>query len=173
MGAWADDEHVTPAALLGPHQDRCRRVGHLREDVPRGTAGDPVLNLTGDGRRGVVAPEDVAEAAVFLLADHLTNHTYTLTGPQALSIPDQAAVLATLLDHPVPTRDLTPAESRTHLLSRGWDPPWCKASSKAPPTSATAATPSSPATSPACWAARRGRTGSGRGIIWGRSGGPE
>ncbi|KND33075.1 NAD(P)H-binding protein [Streptomyces acidiscabies] len=85
-------------------------------------AGDPVLNLTGDGRQGVIDPRDIAEAAaVLLLADRPANRTYTLTGPALLSVPDQAAALADVLTRPVPTRDLTPAEAHAHLLSRGWD----------------------------------------------------
>ncbi|PWI14526.1 NAD(P)-dependent oxidoreductase [Streptomyces sp. Act143] len=74
-------------------------------------AGEPVPNMTGDGRQGVVDPRDVAEVAVAALTG--TRHagrTYTLTGPEAISVPDQAAVLAEVLGRPV--RTVTPSRDR-------------------------------------------------------------
>jgi uncharacterized protein YbjT (DUF2867 family) len=46
-------------------------------------AGDPVPNLTGRGRQGVVDPRDVAAVAAEALTSpsHHTGQTYTLTGP--------------------------------------------------------------------------------------------
>ncbi|WDO10826.1 NAD(P)H-binding protein [Streptomyces murinus] len=79
-------------------------------------AGEPVPNLTGDGASGVIDPHDIAEVAVAALLD--AGHggrTYTLTGPEAISVPGRAAVLASVLERPVGTRDLTPDEARTFL----------------------------------------------------------
>nr|WP_307166080.1 NAD(P)H-binding protein [Streptomyces rishiriensis] len=82
-------------------------------------AGEPVPNLSGDGPQGVVDPRDVAEAAaVTLLDERWAGRTYTLTGPETISVPGQAAVLADVLGRPVTTHDLTPDEVREHLL--GW-----------------------------------------------------
>ncbi|WP_434976430.1 NAD(P)H-binding protein [Streptomyces puniciscabiei] len=79
-------------------------------------AGEPVPNMTGDGASGVVDPRDVAAVAVTALADagH-AGRTYTLTGPEAISVPGQTAALADVLGRPVPVRNLTPEETREFL----------------------------------------------------------
>ncbi|MER7179173.1 NAD(P)H-binding protein [Streptomyces hyaluromycini] len=79
-------------------------------------AGEPVPNMTGDGASGVIDPGDIAEVAVRSLLDagH-AGRTYTLTGPEAITVPGQAAVLAEVLGRPVPTRDLSPDETRAFL----------------------------------------------------------
>ena len=76
-------------------------------------AGRPVPNLFGDGRQGVVDPADVAAVAAEALvgAGH-DGHTYTLTGPDLLSVPDQAAQLAEVLGTEVTTVDVPPEEAR-------------------------------------------------------------
>ncbi|MFF9160237.1 NAD(P)H-binding protein [Streptomyces longwoodensis] len=82
-------------------------------------AGEPVPNMSGDGRQGVIDPRDVAEVAARALLD--AGHggrTYTLTGPEAISVPEQAAVLADVLGRPVTARDLSPEDTRAHLA--GW-----------------------------------------------------
>ncbi|MFJ5772907.1 NAD(P)H-binding protein [Streptomyces sp. NPDC093094] len=82
-------------------------------------AGEPVPNMTGDARQGVVDPRDVSEAAVrVLLEPGHTGRTYTLTGPAAIGVPEQAAVLASLLGRPVTARELSGDETREFL--RGW-----------------------------------------------------
>ncbi|MFD3841716.1 NAD(P)H-binding protein [Streptomyces sp. NPDC058642] len=80
--------------------------------------GEPVPNMTGDGLSGVIDPRDVSEVAARILVDggH-GGRTYTLTGPEAISVPEQAAVLASVLGRPVATRDLSPDETRDHLLT--------------------------------------------------------
>ncbi|MBY8839850.1 SDR family oxidoreductase [Streptomyces sp. SP2-10] len=79
-------------------------------------AGEPVPNLTGDGASGVIDPRDVAAVAVRALLDgRFAGRTYTLTGPEAISVPEQAAELASVLGRPVPTRDLSPDETRDFL----------------------------------------------------------
>ncbi|MEU2616810.1 NAD(P)H-binding protein [Streptomyces sp. NPDC007157] len=79
-------------------------------------AGQPVPNMTGDGASGVIDPRDIAEVAVRALLDagH-AGRTYVLTGPEAITVPGQAAVLAAVLGRPVPTRDLSPDETRDFL----------------------------------------------------------
>ncbi|WP_406442187.1 NAD(P)H-binding protein [Streptomyces sp. NBC_00631] len=79
-------------------------------------AGEPVPNMTGDGASGVIDPRDIAEVAVRALLDagH-AGRTYTLTGPEAITVPGQAAVLAEVLGRPVPTRDLSPDQTREFL----------------------------------------------------------
>ncbi|MEV5872971.1 NAD(P)H-binding protein [Streptomyces sp. NPDC052101] len=78
--------------------------------------GEPVPNMTADGASGVIDPRDIAEVAVrALLADGHAGRTYTLTGPAAISVPDQVAVLAEVLGRPVTARNLTPDETREFL----------------------------------------------------------
>ncbi|MFJ9020576.1 NAD(P)H-binding protein [Streptomyces sp. NPDC102259] len=85
-------------------------------------ADEPVPNLSGDGLQGVVDPRDVSEAAAAVLLDERwAGRTYTLTGPEAISVPGQAAVLADVLGRPVTTHDLAPDEVREHLLGQGQD----------------------------------------------------
>ncbi|WP_419586991.1 SDR family oxidoreductase [Streptomyces sp. Qhu-G9] len=83
-------------------------------------AGEPVPNMTGDGLQGVIDPRDVAEVAVeALLSARHAGHTYTLTGPGMISVPDQAAVLADVLGRPVGTVDLTPDQARAKMTEWG------------------------------------------------------
>ncbi|MBL1084024.1 NAD(P)H-binding protein [Streptomyces actinomycinicus] len=84
--------------------------------LPALRAGEPVPNLTGDGASGVIDPRDVAAVAVQALLDgRHSGRTYTLTGPEAISVPEQAAVLASALGRPVPTNDLSPDGTREFL----------------------------------------------------------
>lgn len=78
--------------------------------------GEPVPNFTGDAPSGVIDPRDIAEVAVQALLDERhAGRTYTLTGPETLGVPEQAAVLAAVLGRPVTTRDLSPEETRDFL----------------------------------------------------------
>ncbi|MEV2210040.1 NAD(P)H-binding protein [Streptomyces sp. NPDC050997] len=85
-------------------------------------AGEPVPNLTGDGLQGVVDPRDVSEVATRALVDpgH-EGRTYTLTGPETIGVPGQAAVLAEILGRRVTARDLSAAEVRQYVLGWGLD----------------------------------------------------
>ncbi|BEL03442.1 NAD(P)H-binding protein [Actinoplanes sichuanensis] len=86
-------------------------------------AGGPVPNLTGDGRQGVIDPRDIAAVAVAALTGPAhAGRTYTLTGPELLSVPDQARQLGEILGRPVATVDLPPAEAAAHLLAAGLPP---------------------------------------------------
>ncbi|MEU8030132.1 NAD(P)H-binding protein [Streptomyces sp. NPDC049099] len=79
-------------------------------------AGGPVPNMTGEGASGVVDPRDVAAVAVAALVDSgHAGRTYTLTGPEAVSVPGQTVVLAQILGRPVPVRNLSPDETRDFL----------------------------------------------------------
>ncbi|MBO4258778.1 NAD(P)H-binding protein [Streptomyces griseorubiginosus] len=84
-------------------------------------AGTPLPNTSGTGGQGVVDPRDVSAVAVAALVEEgHAGRTYTLTGPEVLSVPDQAAVLAELLGHPVEVRDLSTTEARAYLLGLGF-----------------------------------------------------
>jgi len=70
----------------------------------------PILNIFGDGRQGIVDPEDVAAVAAEVLtgAGH-HGKTNTLTGPELLTVPEQAAQLAAVLRTAITTVDVPPA----------------------------------------------------------------
>ncbi|MCX4091203.1 NAD(P)H-binding protein [Nocardia sp. alder85J] len=82
--------------------------------------GKPVPSRTWTGAQGVVDPQDIAAVAVrALVSDAHTGHTYTLTGPEALSEYDQAAVLGSALGRPVEVVDLTDDEVRARMATAG------------------------------------------------------
>jgi uncharacterized protein YbjT (DUF2867 family) len=88
-------------------------------------AGAPVPNLLGEGRQGIVDPDDVAAVAAEVLASPGPDHTgrvHTLTGPELLSVPDQAAILAAALGRPVELIDTPPAVAGERMRADGVDP---------------------------------------------------
>ncbi|GAA0236521.1 NAD(P)H-binding protein [Actinomadura nitritigenes] len=91
--------------------------------APMIRAGRPVANLTGDGAQGVVDPRDVAEVAVAALTapDH-AGRTYTLTGPELLSAPDQVATLEEVLGRPIGIVDVPPDVAKEQMIAAGRDP---------------------------------------------------
>lgn len=86
-------------------------------------AGQPVANLTGNGAQGVIDPRDVAEVAVAALTtpDH-AGRTYTLTGPELLSTPDQVEILRKVLGRPIEIVDVPLEVAREQMIAAGRDP---------------------------------------------------
>ncbi|AYF76869.1 NAD-dependent epimerase/dehydratase family protein [Nocardia yunnanensis] len=83
-------------------------------------AGRPVPNLTGSGAQGVVDPRDIAEVAVAaLLSDDHAGRIYTLTGPQALSVPEQAAILGEVLGRRLEVADIPSDQVGAALVAAG------------------------------------------------------
>jgi uncharacterized protein YbjT (DUF2867 family) len=75
--------------------------------APLVAAGEPIPNPMGTTKFGVVDPRDLAEVAVrALLDDEHHGRTYTLTGPELLSLPEQVAVLSEVLGRTLSTVDL-------------------------------------------------------------------
>ncbi|GIH51763.1 nucleotide-diphosphate-sugar epimerase [Microbispora rosea subsp. rosea] len=93
-----------------------RWAGHIRR-------GEPIPNTTGTGRQGVVDPRDVAEVAVRALtsSDH-AGGVLTLTGPELLSVPDQAAILGGAVGRRVTTADVPLEVYKKRMLAAGVDP---------------------------------------------------
>ncbi|GGN20362.1 uncharacterized protein YbjT (DUF2867 family) [Actinoplanes campanulatus] len=86
-------------------------------------AGQPVSNMTGDGAQGVIDPRDIAAVAVAALTDPAhAGKTYTLTGPELLSVPDQARQLAEVIGRPVVSVDVPSTSASQQLLSSGMPP---------------------------------------------------
>lgn len=83
-------------------------------------SGGPVPNLTGTGAQGVIDPRDVAEvAAESLCSARHTGRTYTLTGPELVTVADQAATLTAVLGRTIDTVDVPADAARTQLLASG------------------------------------------------------
>ena len=83
-------------------------------------AGEPVPNLTGNGAQGIVDPRDVAAVAVeTLLSDNHAGRVYELTGPEPLSVHDQAAILGAALGRPVEVVDVPREHVRKAMLAAG------------------------------------------------------
>jgi uncharacterized protein YbjT (DUF2867 family) len=91
-------------------------------------AGEPVTNMTGDGVQGIVDPRDIAAVAAELLtaagpaAEGHAGRTYTLTGPELLSVPDQVAQLAEALGRRIDIVDQPLDQARSGMVASGMDP---------------------------------------------------
>lgn len=86
-------------------------------------AGQPLPNMTGTGTQGIVDPRDVSAVAVeALLADGHSGRIYTLTGPELLTAPDQAAILGTALGRELAVVDVPADAARQHMLAAGVSP---------------------------------------------------
>jgi uncharacterized protein YbjT (DUF2867 family) len=116
IGAWhlTGEEAVKNSGLAWT----ILRPSSFASNVLRFAQDGRLANLTGDGKQGVVDPRDVAAVAVEALTDDIhSGRTYTLTGPDLLSVPEQAARLALVLGRPVDTVEVAPE----HLLGSGLD----------------------------------------------------
>ncbi|NUT53585.1 MAG: NAD(P)H-binding protein [Saccharothrix sp.] len=98
-------------------------ASHMLRSAQTINAGHPVPNTTGTGKQGVIDPCDVAAvAAVALTEPGHAGRTYTLTGPELLSVPDQAAILGAVLGRTVTTVDVPLDVAREQMLRHGADP---------------------------------------------------
>ncbi|WP_309113367.1 NAD(P)H-binding protein [Saccharothrix sp.] len=69
----------------------------------------PVFNMTGDAKHGVIDPADIAAVAVEALVGGHAGRVYELTGPVAMSVPEQAAVLGEVRGAAVEVVEVDPA----------------------------------------------------------------
>ena len=130
---WATEEHIKSAGV---------RWTFLRDSLyadflPKMAGADGVMRgPAGDGRVSFVAQDDIADCAVAVLtADALTSGetdgvsahdgaTYTLTGPEAVSLPEAAARLARTTGRPFSFVDETLEEawvSRREFGAPDWE----------------------------------------------------
>ena len=90
-----------------------------RDGIRAGKVVDP----TGDGRQGVIDPEDIARvAAVTLTKDGHAGKGYFLTGPQALTAREQVQVIAEVAGRPIEFEDVTPHQFAESAIQRGTPP---------------------------------------------------
>ncbi|MFC6161850.1 NAD(P)H-binding protein [Kribbella jiaozuonensis] len=90
--------------------------------LPAIRAGQPIPNQTGDGQHAFVDPRDVAAvaAAALVSPDH-DEQTYTLTGPELLSVPDQVAVMSDVLGQALRVVDVPLKVYAEQLRAAGLD----------------------------------------------------
>ncbi|MFI1916863.1 NAD(P)H-binding protein [Nocardia sp. NPDC020380] len=82
--------------------------------------GKPVPNMTGTGAQGVIDPRDIAAVAVAALtSDAHAGRVYTLTGPEPLSVHQQAAMLGAALGRELEVDDIPLEQVREALLAAG------------------------------------------------------
>lgn len=123
LGA-AENAVATPARVLWAAEERVKASGaswtvlrasvfhsHLPEAVDDGVLRAPC----GDGRVASVAHDDVADAATAVLLDERARthvrRTYALTGPEALSLAEAAAVIGAAAGRPVRYEPQTPQDA--------------------------------------------------------------
>ncbi len=82
-----------------------------------------LFGCAGQGRVGLVAADDVAEAAAVVLAEPgAPGANYEITGPTALTMVEVAAAFSQVLGRPIAYRDLPAAQFRALLVERGGVP---------------------------------------------------
>jgi uncharacterized protein YbjT (DUF2867 family) len=89
---------------------------YMAEDAAAGF----LMTSTGDARIGFIDVEDIADVAVHALTDEVAhNAAHVLTGPQALSYADVAAVLTRVTGRHIEHRDASPSEVRERMIAGG------------------------------------------------------
>nr|WSX53846.1 NmrA family NAD(P)-binding protein [Streptomyces sp. NBC_00974] len=123
-GHHAVEEHLRASGLthtiLRPYafmQNLLRLAPTVAQGVILGTTGDAPCNYIDCRDIG-----DIAAAA--LTRSDCAGGTYTLTGPEAVSCPELASRLTTLLGHQIRYVHLTPNELRDDLIHNAHMPSW-------------------------------------------------
>ncbi len=79
-----------------------------------------IVTSTGAGRVGFVDALDIAEVGVRALADERSHDaSHVITGPEALSYTDVAAILARVMDRPIRHVNVADDEARGRLVASG------------------------------------------------------
>jgi NAD(P)H dehydrogenase (quinone) len=118
---WATEEHIRRADVAF----RFARMSLYLDFIPAMVGVDGTISgPAGDGRAGVVTRADVADVAVALLTgDGHDGQTYDVTGPEALTLGEVAALLAVLQGKPIRYRDETLEQARASRAPYG-APDW-------------------------------------------------
>lgn len=79
-----------------------------------------IVTSTGDGRVGFVDTDDIAEVGVRALADEVSHDAaHTITGPEALSYDDVAAILSRVSGRSLKHVRVDDAEARRRMIATG------------------------------------------------------
>jgi uncharacterized protein YbjT (DUF2867 family) len=93
----------------------------LYSQIPALRATGQLWACAGEGKVGLIAADDVGRAGAAVLSARDTQPTGTnfeLTGPQALSMTEIAAVLSTVLDRPIAYQDLPEDDFREMVMAQ-------------------------------------------------------
>lgn len=119
---WATEEHIRASGLAATFL----RDNLYADFLPRMVGEDGVLRgPAGDGALAAVAQDDIADVATaaLLAPDAHAGKTYELTGPEALTLHDVAALLTEVTGRPVRYHDETVEEAyRSRAVYAA--PPW-------------------------------------------------
>ncbi|MFF4768780.1 NAD(P)H-binding protein [Streptomyces sp. NPDC001255] len=86
------------------------------EDIRTGK----VVNPTGDGRMVFITPEDIARcAAVCLTEEGHAGKGYDITGPEALTTAEAAAVISEITGQAIEVENISPAEYARRQIAEG------------------------------------------------------
>lgn len=119
---WATEEHIRASGMSFTFL----RDNLYADVLPHLVGPDGVLRgPAGQGRVAAVAQDDIADAAVAVLTDPDAHagQTYDLTGPEALTLAEIAAVLSEVTGRSVTYQPETVAEayrSREHYGAKDW-----------------------------------------------------
>ncbi|RSM88728.1 NmrA family protein [Kibdelosporangium aridum] len=82
-----------------------------------------VVDATGEGRTGVIDPEDIARVATTtLIEDGHVGKGYFLTGPEALTAREQVEIIASVTGRRIDYEGVTPGELAQAAIQRGTAP---------------------------------------------------
>ncbi|MEW1837265.1 SDR family oxidoreductase [Nonomuraea angiospora] len=93
--------------------------------------GDTLYGATGEGRLGMIDVGDIGDFAAAVLrapAQH-KGSTYTLTGPDSISLRDAAGALGEVYGTPIAYQPVTPDDAQRSMLEAGVSP-WIAAVTK-------------------------------------------
>ncbi|MCX4821310.1 NAD(P)H-binding protein [Streptomyces sp. NBC_01142] len=108
FGQWAV---LRPSWFMQNFTDQHVHADSIRDD-------GVIMSATGTGRVGFVDADDIAAVAVSALTDEPAPNTeLIITGPQALSYEDVAAIITEVSGRPVSHRPLTYEQMRDHLAT--------------------------------------------------------
>jgi uncharacterized protein YbjT (DUF2867 family) len=90
--------------------------------LPAIRSGQPISSQTGHGEHAFVDPRDVAAvAAAALVSDDHDGQTYTLTGPELLSVPEQVTIMSDVLGQALHVVDVPLEVYAEQLRAAGLD----------------------------------------------------
>jgi NAD(P)H dehydrogenase (quinone) len=117
---WATEEHVRASGLPFTFL----RMNFYLDFVPMMVTNDVIAGPAGDGRAAWVARDDIAAvAAVVLTSDGHDGRAYDVTGGEALSLHEVAAILSERLGRTITYKDETMEEAWASRASYG-APDW-------------------------------------------------
>jgi NAD(P)H dehydrogenase (quinone) len=117
---WATEEHVRATGLPFTFL----RMNFYLDFVPKMVTNDVIAGPAGDGRAAWVARDDIAAvAAVVLTTDGHDGQAYDVTGGEALSFSDIAAILSEKLGRTITYKDETLEEAWASRAAYG-APDW-------------------------------------------------